>query len=329
MPPCWLNSDSVCNLWPWTHSVGIWMKSRAKKKQEENKARLQNGNWQVFCGCKNLSNIKALLLIILSDNLWLIFWNGQHHQYRSTLFPVCLIHIKYIIYQWNIVIYMNWKADLLDKLQKYLIFLQLLNRIGFFPGCLRQWKGQWKVNITSKSTWRTLLIGEDSYGLVRGSFILVFVISHRQLTISSCSCLCRVELSFSCCLLYICMISTTILSLSSSIPPTAAAMLLMVEPVSLAATSVTSDNNDAGGGGGGGGGVWAGMWVAFLQLRLLVSMETAWVWHSRSVAEAASARWDLASSAPAETGGDAWRSEEGGRRDWGNELYKKKKNKKK
>lgn len=45
------------------------MKSRAKKKQEENKARLQNGNWQVLCGCKNLSNIKALLLIILSDNL--------------------------------------------------------------------------------------------------------------------------------------------------------------------------------------------------------------------------------------------------------------------
>ena len=120
------------------------------------------------------------------------------------------------------------------------------------------------------------------------------------------------------------MISTTILSLSSSIPPTAAAMLLMVEPVSLAATSVTGDNNDAGGGGGGGGGgVWAGMWVAFLQLGLLVSMETAWVWHSRSVAEAASARWDLASSAPAETGGDAWRSEEGGRRDWNNELYKK------
>lgn len=140
------------------------------------------------------------------------------------------------------------------------------------------------------------------------------------LTISSCSCLCRVELSFSCCLLYICMISTTILSLSSSSPPTTAAALLTAEPVSLTATSVTGDSNDAGaggGGGGGGGGVWAGLWVVFLRLGLLVSMETAWVWHSRSVAEAAAARWDLASSAPTETGGDAWRSEEGRRRGGG------------
>lgn len=120
-----------------------------------------------------------------------------------------------------------------------------------------------------------------------------------QLTISSCSCLCRVELSFSCCLLYICMISTTILSLSSSSPPTTTAAQLGAEPVSLSATSVTGDNNGAG------GGVWVGLWVAFLQPGLLVSMETAWGWHSCSVAEAASARWDLASSEPAETGGDA------------------------
>lgn len=157
------------------------------------------------------------------------------------------------------------------------------------------------MNITSTSTSRTLLMGGDRYGVARESFILVFVLFNCKLTISSCSCLCRVELSFSCCLLYICMISTTILSLSSSCPPTTAAALLAAELVSLAASSVTGDNNDAGGGGG----VWAGLWVAFLQLGLLVSMETAWVWHSRSVAEAASARWDLASSAPAETGGDA------------------------
>lgn len=139
--------------------------------------------------------------------------------------------------------------------------------------------------------------------LVGHSFILVFVLSNQRLTISSCSCLCRVEFSFSCCLLYICMISTTILSLSSSSTPTVTAAQLTAEPMSLAATSVTGDNNGAGGGGG--GGVWAGLWVAFLQLGLLVSMETAWAWHSRSVAEAASARWDLASSVPAETGGDA------------------------
>lgn len=69
---------------------------------------------------------------------------------------------------------------------------------------------------------------------------------NRKLTISSCSCLCSVELSFSCCLPYICMISTTILSLSSS--STTAAF------VSLATTSVTGDNNGAGGGGRGGGG---------------------------------------------------------------------------
>lgn len=137
--------------------------------------------------------------------------------------------------------------------------------------------------------------------LVTGSFFLVFVLSDRQLTISSCSCLCRVELSFSCCLLYICMISTTILSLSSSSPPTTTAALLVAEPVSLATTSVTGDNNDARGGGG----VWAGVRVAFLQLGPLVSMETAWAWHSLSVAEAAAARRDLASSAPAATGGDA------------------------
>lgn len=54
------------------------------------------------------------------------------------------------------------------------------------------------------------------------------------------------------------------------------------------------------------------MWVAFLQYGLLISMETAWVWLSRSVAKAAAAAlWDLASPAPAVTGGDAWRSEEG------------------
>lgn len=74
----------------------------------------------------------------------------------------------------------------------------------------------------------------------------------------------------------------------------------MAEPMSLATTSVTGDNNDAGGGG-----VRAGWWVTFLQLRLLVSMETAWVWHSRSVAKAVAARWDLASSVPATAGGDA------------------------
>ncbi|TNN58042.1 hypothetical protein EYF80_031714 [Liparis tanakae] len=121
-----------------------------------------------------------------------------------------------------------------------------------------------------------------------------------------CSCLCRVELSFSCCRLYICMISTTIRSLSSSSPPAAAT--LASAPVSFDATSVTGDDNDTAGGGG----VWAGVWVAFLQLWLLVSMETAWVWHSRSPAEAAAAaRWDLASSAPSATAGDAWRSVEG------------------
>lgn len=122
-------------------------------------------------------------------------------------------------------------------------------------------------------------------------------LSRHQLTISSCSCLCRVELSFSCCLLYICMISTTILSLSSSCPPTTTAEPFVAEPVSLAGTSAICDNNDVGGGGG--------VWVAFLQLGLLVSMETAWVWHSCSAAEAAAACWDLASSAPAVMGGDA------------------------
>lgn len=70
--------------------------------------------------------------------------------------------------------------------------------------------------------------------------------------------------------------------------------------------------------------------MVFLELGLLVSMETAWVWHSRSVAEAASARWDLASSAPAETGGDAWRSEAGPRGEERKQhLKKKKKNDKK
>lgn len=114
------------------------------------------------------------------------------------------------------------------------------------------------------------------------------------LTISSCSCLCSVELSFSCCRLYIWMISTTILSLSSSGPPPAATAPHAEELVSFA--SVTEDN----GGRGGAAGLWGGMWVAFLQTGLLVSMETAWVWHSE--AEAASAPWDLASSM---RGGDA------------------------
>lgn len=67
--------------------------------------------------------------------------------------------------------------------------------------------------------------------------------------------------------------------------------------------------------------------MVFLELGLLVSMETAWVWHSRSVAEAASARWDLASSTPAETGGDAWRSEAGPRGEE-RELHLKKKKRK-
>lgn len=109
------------------------------------------------------------------------------------------------------------------------------------------------------------------------------------------------------------MISTTILSLSSS---------STAELVSLAATSVTGDSNGAGGGGGGGelavvvvgrgrggvegdGGAWEGLWLVFLPLWLLVSMETAWAWHSRFVAAAASARWGLASSGLVETGGDA------------------------
>lgn len=69
--------------------------------------------------------------------------------------------------------------------------------------------------------------------------------------------------------------------------------------------------------------------MVFLELGLLVSMETAWVWHSRSVAKAASARWDLASSAPAETGGDAWRSEVGPRGEKRERRLKKTKNKKK
>lgn len=133
-----------------------------------------------------------------------------------------------------------------------------------------------------------------------------------KLTISSCSCLCSVELSFSCCLPYICMISTTILSLSSSSTATA-------ELVSRAGTSGTGNNNGAGGGRGGGvvaavlggrggegdGGAWAGLWLVFLPLWLLVSMETAWAWHSRLVVAAAAARWGLGSSGPAETGGDA------------------------
>lgn len=69
--------------------------------------------------------------------------------------------------------------------------------------------------------------------------------------------------------------------------------------------------------------------MVFLELGLLVSMETAWVWHSRSVAEAASARWDLASSAPAETGGDAWRSEAGPRGEERKQHLKKKKKRQK
>lgn len=193
---------------------------------------------------------------------------------------------------------MNWGVDLFYKLKNY----KHMERIDFFS---RQQEGEMEGTVEGENHLHIYV--KDTFNrrgqlcpLVRDSFILVFVLSNRQLTISNCSCLCRVELSFSCCLLYICMISTTILSLSSSSPPTTTAALLVAEPVSVAATSVTGDNNGAGGGG-----VWAGLWVAFLQLGLLVSMETAWVWHSRSVAEAASARWDLASTVPAETGGDA------------------------
>lgn len=155
----------------------------------------------------------------------------------------------------------------------------------------------------------------------RPFYLVLISVSIQQLTISSCSCFCRVELSFSCCLLYICMISTTIRSLSSSNPPTATGAAFVAGLMSLDAVSVSDDSIDAGRGrdAGGGGGVWEGMWVAFLQHELLVSMETAWAWLSRSAAEAAAAAataalWDLASSAPAVTGGDAWRSEKGKKR---------------